>query len=110
MNYNKQSNGLPTLVEHWNFALVIIPIALFELGREFLHTLDGVPWMSFAAASFGLILFGAALICCAKLPVYRSGHFFTFGIKSVPRGVRIYYRLGWGLFLLGAIISLGLLC
>ncbi len=52
---------------------------------------------------------GGFLIAYAKLPVYRSGRFFTFGLNSVPEHLRGFYRWGWRVFLFGVVLSLCLL-
>ncbi len=92
--------------EHWGFLVsVIVSILVIQLFAFFVN-LNGALWIRFFFASFALMLFGAALIAFAKLPVYRSGRFFTFGIKSVPQRLIGYYKWGWRIFLSGMILSL----
>ena len=98
MEYQKQSNGSHTILEHWGFSLVAIVAAVVTpLGFQvftFFMNLSGSPWICFFVVSFALMTLGGGLIGYSKFPVYRSGHFFTFGAKSVPERLSGYYR--WG--------------
>lgn len=76
---------------------------------NFFSGLNGLEWIYFCAAAMTLLLFGAGLILLAKIPAYRSGRFFTFGVKTIPPNLAKYYRWGWRLFLCGVALSLGLL-
>jgi hypothetical protein len=71
--------------------------------------LSGTPWVWFFLASFAFMILGGGLIAYAKLPVYRNGRFFTFGLNSVPESLRGFYRWGWRVFLFGVVLSLCLL-
>jgi len=71
--------------------------------------LNGKPWIYFFVASVVILISGAAMIICAKIPVYRSGRFFTFGVKSVPEHLAGCYRWGWRAFLFGTTLALCLL-
>ncbi len=46
--------------------------------------LRGAPWLWFFFVALVLLISNGGLIIYAKLPVYRSGRFFTLGLKSVP--------------------------
>jgi hypothetical protein len=105
METQKNSNGWQTLFGHWQFTLPAIAALLTWQLIEFFENLCGVPWVCFSAASFALMILGAVLIAYAKLPVYRSGYFLTFGLKSVPDQTRKYYRWGWRVFLFGVLLS-----
>jgi hypothetical protein len=109
MDYNRQSNGWVTLIQHYGFAagvfIVIGGMCLFN----FFSDLDGMPWIRFFAVSEVFLFSGAALILYAKMPVYRSGRFFTFGVKSIPRNLKGFYRWGWRVFLVGVALSLCLM-
>lgn len=72
-------------------------------------SLGGTPWIWFFVVSFALMVVGSGLIGYAKFPVYRSGQFFTIGVKSVPEHLACYYRWGWRVFLFGVVLSLCLL-
>ena len=76
---------------------------------DFFMRLSGALWLWFFLAGFALLVSGGCLIACAKLPVYRSGRFFTFGRKSVPAHLQAVYRWGWRVFLFGVVLSLCLL-
>jgi hypothetical protein len=52
------------------------------------------------------MILGGGLIGFAKLPVYRTGHFFTFGAESVPERLRGFYRWGRRAFVFGVLLSL----
>ncbi len=109
MEHRSKGNGLETFLEHWNF--LIIALVAFATSQVFMFflNLSGMPWIYFFVASFVLLFSGAALIVYAKFPVYRSGRFFTFGVKSVPEHLAGYYRWGWRVFLFGVVLSLCLL-
>jgi hypothetical protein len=109
MDMHRQSNGLPTFLEHWGFLLTAAVAILASQVLMFFTRLTGVPWIWFFVASFALLIVGGCLIGYAKFPVYRRGRFFTFGVKSVPEHLRAYYRWGWRAFLFGVILSLCLL-
>ena len=106
METQKDSNGLRTFFEHWNIAFIAVVAVLASQVLMFFVNLHGTPWICFFVISFTLMILGGGLIGCAKFPVYRSGKFFTFGIKSVPGHLRRIYRWGWGVFLLGVALSL----
>ena len=106
MDHQKQSNGLQTLLEHWGFLLTAIFAVLATQVLMFFTQLSGMRWIWFFVASFALMISGGSLIGYAKFPVYRSGHFFTFGVKSVPEHLAGYYRFGWRVFLFGVVLSL----
>jgi len=105
MDYDKRHNGLLTFHEHFTFLFPVGGVALFI----FLTNLHGRQWIDFIIASFTLMILGGSLIGCAKFPVYRSGRFFTFGLKSVPQNLSRHYRWGWRLFLFGVVLALCLL-
>jgi hypothetical protein len=90
------------------FPITIVGFAVAQIVSYF-GELTGTPWIYFLIASTVLLLSGAALILYAKIAVYRSGQFFTFGVKTVPVRLAGFYRWGWRVFLLGVILSLCLL-
>jgi hypothetical protein len=108
METRKDHYGLRTFFEHWNFAFIAITAILTSQGLDYFTHLCGTPWIRVFVASFALMILGGALIGCAKFPVYRTGRFFTFGVKSVPAHLHGFYRWGWRLFLFGVLLSLGL--
>ena len=109
MEHRSQNNGLETFLEHWGFLLVVAVAFLASQVLMFFTRLSGTPWIWFFASCFALMIVGGSLIVYAKLPVYRSGRFFPFGIKSVPEHLRGLYRWGWRVFLFGVVLSLCLL-
>jgi hypothetical protein len=109
MEHRNRGNGLETFMEHWGFFLTaLVTLAVLQIFMFFLN-LNGKPWIYFFVASLVLLLSGAAMIVYAKIPVYRSGQFFTFGVKSVPERLAGCYRWGWRVFLFGVVLSLCLL-
>ncbi len=109
METRKNSNGLETFMEHWGRVVVVIVTLLGLQIFMFFSNLSGTPWICVCVAGFVLQISGAVLILYAKIPVYRSGRYFTFGIKSVPESLAGFYRWGWRLFLFGVVLSLCLL-
>ena len=109
MEYRGQTNGLQTFLEHWGFLGIAVVAFLASQIVMFFMRLSGAPWIWFFVASFVLMFAGGSLIGYAKFPVYRSGRFFTFGVKSVPEHLAGYYRWGWRVFLFGVVLSLCLL-
>ena len=109
MEHRSHSNGLQTFLEHWGFLVIAVVAFLASQVLMFFTRLTGAPWIWFFVASFALMFAGGGLIGYAKFPVYRSGRFFTFGLKSVPEHLMRHYRWGWRVFLFGVVLSLCLL-
>lgn len=109
MEHQSRSNGLRTFVEHWGLLLTAVIAVLGSQVLLFFTRLSGTPWIWFFVASFALMAAGGGLIVYAKLPVYRSGRFFRFGLKSVPEHLQRFYRWGWRVFLFGVVLALCLL-
>ena len=106
MDHHRQNNGLLTLMEHWGWMVGVLTALVCSQVLTFFFNLSGQSWIVFFYASLICLFSGAALIVYAKLPAYRSGRFFTFGIKSVPENLAGYYRWGWRIFLFGTVLSL----
>lgn len=109
MESRGKDGGYETFLEHWGTTLVFLTIAALCTVFDFFLNLSGAPWIRLFIAGLVLLISGAGLILFAKIPVYRSRRFFTFGVKSVPEGMTGYYRWGWRIFLIGVAVSLGLL-
>jgi|SRR5579872_6041114 len=109
MEYRHENGGWQTFLEHWGFLLVAMVVLLAFQVLDFFLSLNGMSWIWFCAASFALMIAGGGLVGYAKFPAYRSGWSFTFGVKSVPKHLARHYRLGWSVFLFGAVLSLCLL-
>jgi hypothetical protein len=106
MEYRKQNNGWQTFFENWwlpLIAMVALLVSHVPIPSEYVF------WICCSATSFTLMILGGTLIGYAKFPVYRGGRFLTFGLKSVPLHLSGYYRWGWGIFLGGVVLALGLL-
>jgi hypothetical protein len=109
MERRKEGNGLETFLEHWGLTISMLIIAAGAQFFLFFTNLTGKPWIYFCLAGMAMQVIGAALILYAKFPVYRSGQFFTFGVKSIPEHLARFYRWGWRIFLFGVVLSLCLL-
>lgn len=113
MEYRSKSNGWQTFWSHGGFSLIVSLIVVVDTAilviLPFFSNLNGRMWIYFFLTAMTLLISGASLIIRAKIPGYRSGQFFTFGIKSVPDSFATYYRWGWRMFLLGAALSFCLL-
>jgi len=109
MDRQSHSNGLETFLEHWGLLITVVIALTAGKALDFFMALSGTPWIWFFVASFAFMVVGGGLIVYAKLPVYRSGRFFTFGLKSVPEQLHGCYRWGWRVFLFGVVLGLCLL-
>ncbi len=109
MERSRKTNGVPTFFEHWGLLFTAAVSLLTMQVLLFFEQLSGAPWIWFFAAGFGLLIIGGCLVVYAKLPAYRNGHFFTFGVRTVPGHLAGYYRWGWRVFLFGVVLSLCLL-
>ena len=111
MKRQKKSDGYQWVkfFEHWGLLVNVILAFLATQIFLFFVNLRGTPWVLFLVISFVLMLSGAGLIVHGKWPAYRSGRFFTFGIRSVPQGLAKHYQWGWRLFLGGMIVAVCLL-
>jgi hypothetical protein len=96
-------------LEHWWMLLFALIAWISSEALIFFMNLSGRQWIYLFVAGFLLLFSGAALIVYAKLPAYRSGQFFTFGTKSIPKHLHGYYHWGWRVFLFGVTLSLCLL-
>ena len=109
MDRQSHNNGLETFLEHWGLLITVIIAVVAGKALDSFMALSGAPSIWFFVASFALMVVGGALIVYAKLPVYRSGRFFTLGLKSVPAHLQGFYRWGWRVFLFGVVLALCLL-
>ena len=109
MEYRRETNGLRTFLEYWGFLSAVFTIIAGVTVYSFFISLRGEPWIHFFFLSQSLLILGTGLIFRAKVPVYRSGRFFTFGLKAIPKNAAGYYRWGWRVFLFGVGLSLCLL-
>jgi hypothetical protein len=109
METNKNKNGWQTFLENWWLLFAGISVLLGFQLLNFFGSLSSGSWICCIIASFALMLSGAGFIIHAKMPVYRSGRYFTFGFKSVPARMQRVYRWGWGIYLIGLALALFLL-
>jgi hypothetical protein len=109
MEYRKDNNGWHTLLDQFFYPVLPLTFLVGWAVLIFFQNLNGMPWIHFFVADAILLFSGAGLILYAKFPLYRSGRFFTFGIGSIPQGLKGFYRWGWRIFLIGVALSLCLL-
>jgi hypothetical protein len=109
MEYRRQSHGLLTFLEHGGLLIYAVVVSLASKFFFSLAGMHGASWLGLCAMGFAAQIAGAVLIGYAKLPLYRNGCSFTFGIKSIPLPRVGHYRWGWRLFLIGVCLSLSLL-
>jgi hypothetical protein len=81
-----------------------IPILAAMIFFSWLLSVHGTTWICAAAASFGIGVLGATLLFLAKLPLYRQGRFFTFGIGALPESSHGLYRWGCRCSIAGCIL------
>ncbi len=109
MDRRSHTNGLETFLEHWGILVTVLVAVVAGKLLTFFAGLSGLPWLWYLAASFALMVVGGGLIGYAKLPVYRNGRLFTFGLKAVTEELHGFYRWGWRVFLFGVVLGLCLL-
>jgi hypothetical protein len=95
MEYQRNSNGLITFLEHWWLLLVAIVALLTSQLLTFFAGLTGVRWIWCYAVALAVAAVGVSLIFYAKIPLYRQWRFFTFGSGALPEGRRPFYRWGY---------------
>ncbi len=109
MDRHTRRTGWETFHEHWGLPITVVTALVVGKVLTFFMGLSGTPWIWCFVAAFALMIFGAGLIGYAKLPVYRSGRVFSFGLRSVPQQLLGYYRWGWRVFLFGVVVGVCLL-
>jgi hypothetical protein len=112
MDYRRDSHGAQTFLEHWGTLLSPIALIAYSFATQLflsLASVNGGWWLGFCAGAFAAQIAGAWLIGYAKMPLYRSGRFFTFGVRFIPAPRVAHYRWGWRVFAIGVLLSLGLL-
>src|SRR5579864_8137997 len=85
-------------------AILGIPLLVTLTFFSWLLSVHGTTWIFAAAASLGIAVIGAALLFLAKLPLYRQGRFFTFGIEVLPESSHGLYRWGCRLSIAGCVL------
>ena len=102
MDYQRQTNGLVTFLEHWWVFLAGGFVFLVGHAINFFMTLSGTRWIWCYAISLSIAAVGATLIFYAKLPLYQQRRFFTFGSRALPEDRRPFYRWGYGCVIVAA--------
>lgn len=106
MDYQRQSNGWVTFLEHWWFLLVAILAIVVSQFLAFFMALNGTKWIWCYGIALAVAVVGLSLIFSAKLPLYRERRFFTFGSKVVPEERRPLYRWGYRCVIFAAALLL----
>ena len=91
------------------FATLGLPVVIMAIFTSWLLSIHGNTWIWATAASFGIAVFGAALLFVAKLPLYRQRRFFTFGIQALPESSHGFYRWGCRCSIAGCMLIVFLL-
>ncbi|MDR2982595.1 MAG: hypothetical protein LBV12_10165 [Puniceicoccales bacterium] len=91
------------------FLLPSLGIWVILFGVSLFTSLHGAPWLWSYALALLLGIAGAVLIFYAKLPLYQTRRFITWGIKAIPQERRFHYRWGTRLALLAILLLLCLL-
>lgn len=95
--------------EHWGLPTVAIAVlTLVQLGLAVVR-FQSRHIIAFAILSFACQTAGAILILRAKMPAYRAGRHWTFGVASVPAKLVSFYLWGRRVFLLGVLLGIFLL-
>ena len=82
-----------------------VPIVFVAIFSSWLLSLHGNEWIIAFCVAVSVSLAGAALIFCAKLPLYRKGIFWTVGSSDLPQSSQSLYRWGIRLSVLGCILT-----
>ena len=109
MDYQRNSNGLVTFLEHWWFLVVAVIAVLASKALVFFTRLTGTTWIWCYGTALFVAAIGVALIFYAKLPLYRQRRFFTFGSSALPESRRFSYRWGYRCVLFAVVLLLCLL-
>ena len=102
MDFQRQTNGLVTFVEHWGLLLAVAFVFLALQVFSFFANLNGGRWIWCYAISLSIAAVGATLIFYAKLPLYQQRRFFTFGSRALREDRRPFYRWGYGCVIVAA--------
>jgi hypothetical protein len=82
------------------------PIVAFAMLASLILSLHGLAWLWAVGISFCVALLGVVFLFIAKLPLYRQGRFFTFGIHALPASSHRAYRWGCRCSILGILLML----
>ncbi|HWQ92401.1 MAG TPA: hypothetical protein VN673_12065 [Clostridia bacterium] len=94
MDYQRQSNGWMTFLEHYWLVVIAVSAVLASQLLSF-SGLTGTPWIWCYAVALLISGVGVSQIFFSKLPLYRQRRFFTFGSGAVPEGRRSVYIWGY---------------
>ena len=84
--------------DHWitfGFWWVILVGLVISRLFFFFRALTGTEWIRCYVSALIIAAIGISLIFTAKLPLYRSRMFFTFGSRALPEPRRPFYRWGY---------------
>jgi hypothetical protein len=61
--------------------------------------------LRYGAHSIGLIVTGVISLAISKVNQFRKGKWFTWGMKDMPKPLRVFYYLGCGLISVGLVLA-----
>ncbi|MCD6051710.1 MAG: hypothetical protein K0Q55_3119 [Verrucomicrobia bacterium] len=108
MEYQRQSHGWLTFLEHNLLVTIVISALIVSRLLDFFSQLAGLPWIWCYAAALVTGGIGIVKILYSKLPLYRQHRFFTFGGDALPEDRKTFYRWGWRCVLFSIALMLGL--
>ncbi len=95
MDYQRQSNGWMTFLEHYWFLVIVVSALVASQLLSMFTRLSGTPWIWCYGVGLFAATVGVALIFYSKLPLYRQRRFFTFGSGAISESRRPFYRWGY---------------
>lgn len=107
MKTKKQSDSfalLPSAIpELFGLSLLAVGIAI-----SCILSLQGTEWIIAISVALVLSVTGTTFLFIAKLPLYRKGHYFTFGTQGLSDSSQRLYRWGFKLIIAGLGLALAL--
>lgn len=62
--------------------------------------------LRYGAYSIALVVAGVLSLAVSKISRFRKGEWFTWGVKDMPKTLRVFYYLGYVLITFGLILDL----
>lgn len=94
----------------WHYLAVELPVllcpAIVGVCVALLFTSAVQAPVTSLLVAFGTSLLGAMLIVAAKASLVRRGRLLSFGSSAMTPAMRLVYRVGWVLFLIGLAATL----
>lgn len=103
-NRNVDRSQWSRFLGQWGLFPLVLVALLIGLVLSFFFNVKGNTWSHLLAGAIFFVLAGAGLIVIAELPSFRSGQ-FSLRYRSIPTELKRHYLWGWGLFIIGIIVS-----